>query len=268
MARRRRPRSGAWPRCRPGSRRDGPPSRIVRPGGRSVRARPGGQRRAPVGRHAWCRPGRAPRPSRCMRASRRRSGASGSEISTARLSGVVNSRCGGSARCRARLLAGVSPVRASTVTGRRISCTGRERLRAISVARALSGLTYSVCRPGRGLAARSIRLGRKPASVLPPPVGAISSTLSRASAACSIASWCGRGVHPCAANQPAKGSGIVPAMAGHKHDAGVQDNAQAAGPMIGGFCREGGRRHAIGWQTTLARVPLKSALDRGQPKAE
>ena len=62
-------------------------------------------------------------------------------------------------------------------------------------------------------AASSTSVGRNPASVLPPPVGAISSTLSPARAASSIASWCRRGVQPCAANQPAKGSGNVPSIA-------------------------------------------------------
>ena len=112
-------------------------------------------------------------------------------------------------------------MRASMPIARRISCTGRVRLRAMSVASAFSGLTYSVCRPGRGLAARSTRLGRKPAKVFPPPVGAISRTLSPVRPACSIAIWCGRGDHPWAANHVANGSGsssaIVPAMAGAKH---------------------------------------------------
>ena len=58
-------------------------------------------------------------------------GASDREISTARLSGVVSRMCGGVARWRTRRLVGVSPVRASMVTGRRISCTGRVRLRAM-----------------------------------------------------------------------------------------------------------------------------------------
>ena len=95
---------------------------------------------------------------------------------------------GGVAFCRARRLAGVSPVRVSILTDRPISSTGASRLRAMSVASALSGLTYSVCSPARGLAASAIRLGRKPDSVLPPPVGAISSALCPASAASIIAS--------------------------------------------------------------------------------
>ena len=57
----------------------------------------------------------------------------------------------------------------------------------MSVARALSGLTYSVCSPVRGVAANSIRLGRNPANVLPPPVGAISNALRPALAAAIIA---------------------------------------------------------------------------------
>ena len=58
----------------------------------------------------------------------------------------------------------------------------------MSVASAFSGLMYSVWMPGRGASANATRVGRKPASVLPPPVGAISSTLSPARAASSIAS--------------------------------------------------------------------------------
>ena len=48
---------------------------------------------------------------------------------------------------------------------------------------------------------------------MPPPVGAISSTLSPERAASSMASWCRRGVQPWAANQPANGSGNVPSIA-------------------------------------------------------
>ncbi len=77
----------------------------------------------------------------------------------------------------------------------------------MSVASALSGLTYSVCSPARGAAARSIRLARNPAKVLPPPVGAISRALRPARAAAIIASWCGRGIQPRRANQDANGSG-------------------------------------------------------------
>jgi putative mRNA 3-end processing factor len=47
---------------------------------------------------------------------------------------------------------------------------------------------------------------------LPPPVGAISSTLSPARAASSIANWCGRGAQLWEANHPAKGSGNVPVI--------------------------------------------------------
>ena len=77
----------------------------------------------------------------------------------------------------------------------------------MSVASAFKGLTYSVCSPARGAAARSIRLARNPASVLPPPVGAINNALRPARAAAIIASWCGRGVQPRTANQVANGSG-------------------------------------------------------------
>ena len=45
----------------------------------------------------------------------------------------------------------------------------------MSLASALSGEMYSVCSPPRGCADSSASVGRNPASVLPPPVGAISS---------------------------------------------------------------------------------------------
>ena len=116
-----------------------------------------------------------------------RAGAPSSDSSRARLSGVVSRMFGGASRWRLRRLVGVSPVRVSIVTASPISATGAVRLRAMSVASAFSGLTYSVCSPSRGASCRPIRLGRNPASVLPPPVGAISSTDSPARAAASIA---------------------------------------------------------------------------------
>ncbi len=140
-------------------------------------------------------------------------GASGSDSSTARLSGVVSRMWGGATRCRARRFAGVSPVRVSIVTGNFISSTGCIRLRATSVASAFSGLTYSVCSPDTGLAASSTSEGRNPASVFPPPVGAISSTLSPDRAAWTMAIWCGRGAQPLAANQVSKTGGSVSSAA-------------------------------------------------------
>ena len=87
-------------------------------------------------------PARAWTSSNTMQASPpKKTGASGEDSNTARLSGVVNSSCGGMSFCRARRLAGVSPVRVSMRMGRFMSSTGRIRLRAISVARALSGET-------------------------------------------------------------------------------------------------------------------------------
>jgi hypothetical protein len=53
----------------------------------------------------------------------------------------------------------------------------------------------------------STRLGRNPASVLPAPVGAISSAERPARALASRSSWCGRGVQPRLANQRANTSG-------------------------------------------------------------
>ena len=70
------------------------------------------------------------------------------------------------------------------------------------------------CKRGRELAERvkalafnSTRLGKNPASVLPAPVGAISSTERPARALASNSSWCSRGAQPRRANQPANGSG-------------------------------------------------------------
>ena len=54
---------------------------------------------------------------------------------------------------------------------------------------------------GGRTALNSTRLGRKPASVLPPPVGAISSTERPACAFARSSSWCARGVQPRLANQ-------------------------------------------------------------------
>src|SRR6185295_16081501 len=53
----------------------------------------------------------------------------------------------------------------------------------------------------------STRLGRNPASVLPAPVGAISSTERPARAFAKSSSWCARAVQPRLANQRKNGSG-------------------------------------------------------------
>ena len=62
-----------------------------------------------------------------------------------------------------------------------------------------------MCRPRLrvrlGLSASSIRLGRKPARVLPPPVGATSSTLCPCAACSTSASWWARGCQPRGVNQ-------------------------------------------------------------------
>ena len=55
------------------------------------------------------------------------------------------------------------------------SAIGPVRLRRMSAASAFSGEMYKVCKPGAGISASSTSVGRNPASVLPPPVGAISS---------------------------------------------------------------------------------------------
>ena len=59
----------------------------------------------------------------------------------------------------------------------------------------------------RGTIREAIRLGRTPASVLPPTVGATSSAERRARAASTMASWCACGVQPRALNQSAKRAG-------------------------------------------------------------
>ena len=62
--------------------------------------------------------------------------------------------------------------------------------------------------------AKSTSVGRKPASVLPAPVGAISSASRRSSASFSNCSWCACGCQPRCANQAGKGSGRTRASAG------------------------------------------------------
>ena len=110
--------------------------------------------------------------------------------------------CGGSRRWRWRLEAGVSPVRVSMRIGRPISATGRfevardvdrQRLERRDVERVQTAFAADVAAGGDELARRprlqsilcapffacalsSTRLGKNPASVLPAPVGAISST--------------------------------------------------------------------------------------------
>src|SRR6185295_8085884 len=59
----------------------------------------------------------------------------------------------------------------------------------------------------RDCSLNSTRLGRNPASVLPAPVGAISSTERPARALASSSSWCARGVQPRPANQRANAAG-------------------------------------------------------------
>ena len=152
-------------------------------------------------------------------------------------SGVVISMSGGRVASFRLSSAAVSPVRTATWmsgSGRPsrwaaclIPVSGDRRFRSMSTARAFSGEMYSVCRPPsrrmplpvetslRSLACfgfsacscNSTSVGRKPASVLPPPVGAISSDDRPARAFSSSASWWARGVQPRAANQRAKTSG-------------------------------------------------------------
>ena len=65
--------------------------------------------------------------------------ASDAESISIRLSGVVRNTLGGLRRWRARLGAGVSPVRLSTVTPSPISAMGRIKLRSMSLVSAFSG---------------------------------------------------------------------------------------------------------------------------------
>src|ERR1700724_3647810 len=53
----------------------------------------------------------------------------------------------------------------------------------------------------------STRLGKNPAKVLPPPVGAIRSTERPACALANSSNWCARGVQPRLAHQRVNGSG-------------------------------------------------------------
>ena len=88
-------------------------------------------------------------------------------------SGVVSKILGGFLRCRARLCAGVSPVRVSTVISSPICSIGWVKLRSISWVNALSGEIYKVCKPVIGCSCKSTNVGKKPDKVLPAPVGAI-----------------------------------------------------------------------------------------------
>ena len=73
-----------------------------------------------------------------------------------------------------------------------------------------------MCRPSVGASISSASEGRKPASVLPAPVGATSRALRPARAAASISSWCRRGAQPLAANQSAIAGGrfVIPSLSG------------------------------------------------------
>src|SRR5665213_2787971 len=62
-------------------------------------------------------------------------------------------------------------------------------------------------RPSAELALNSTSVGKNPASVLPAPVGAISSAERSSRALASSSSWCSRGDQPRAANQRRKRSG-------------------------------------------------------------
>ena len=142
--------------------------------------------------------------------------ASGSESSSARLSGVVSSRLGGCSRWRRRSVGGVSPVRVSMVMASAISRDRRGQVARDVGGQRLQRADIERVQPGaRARRAASTSDGRKPASVLPPPVGAISSTLSPA---------CGGGQHVELVRAAASSRGRrtsrrrVPAMFRHRPD--------------------------------------------------
>ena len=171
------------------------------------------RRTAPTDRRAWCRPARAPRPSP-RRRGRRTSMVHPAATAAPPGFPAWSAGCSAAAtRWRARRLAGVSPVRVSIDDGQpHLLDRPRQVARDVGGQRLQRADVQCVDAGARRL--RRVRPGwaGSPASVLPPPVGAISSTLSPARAASSIANWCWRGVHPCPANQSANGSGNVPAM--------------------------------------------------------
>src|SRR3990167_10555480 len=88
--------------------------------------------------------------------------------------------------------------------GRSAPSTGVRRLRRMSAVSALSGEIYSVCKPLWVPSANSARLGRNPASVFPPPVGAIKS-VDFAPEQASISIWCGGRDQPFSANHRDRG---------------------------------------------------------------
>ena len=123
-----------------------------------------------------------------------RYGASAEASSSASCSGVVSRMSGGSRRWRVRFDTGVSPVRVSIRIGRahlgdrgfeiardvdreRLQRRDVERVQALRAAKR-RGRSRPVClrQAPRCCSLNSTSVGRKPASVLPPPVGAISST--------------------------------------------------------------------------------------------
>ena len=128
-------------------------------------------------------------------------------------SGVVINTSGGLAMSSRRWAGGVSPERTPTlITGgccpfrsamRVMPVSGVRRLRSTSTASALSGETYRTrvpARSGRGsVASRSIAQ-RKAASVLPDPVGAMTSVLSPSAMADQASAWASVGAAKVPAN--------------------------------------------------------------------
>jgi hypothetical protein len=80
---------------------------------------------------------------------------------------------GGDFLCRCLFDWGVSPVLVSTVIDNFISEIGFNKFLATSAVNAFSGDIYKVCKELVGFAFSSMILGKNPAKVLPPPVGAI-----------------------------------------------------------------------------------------------
>ena len=104
-------------------------------------------------------------------------------------------------------LAEVSPVRSSTRMARPSSSSGRGEVAPDVGGQRLERRDVEGVEAGRRARRRARRgVGRKPASVLPPPVGAMSRSAGSPARA-SIASWCGCGDQPRRANQAAKRGG-------------------------------------------------------------
>ena len=152
-----------------------------------------------VEHHPRAAPRRAPAPPRWARSS-------------ASCSGVVSRMSGGRSIWRGALVgggvagAGLDPDRQAHLARPASRGCARCRPRAPSGARRRGCAGAPLARRGPR-SASSTRLGRKPARVLPAPVGATSRTERPARALARRSSWCGRGAQPRLSNQRRKRSG-------------------------------------------------------------